>query len=661
MNVSERFSLRDISVFLSLVLVGVLFFSYIGSAKRAEGVVPETLNQAPQLAAQVEEGELPPLEERIPAPEDLYVVEPSEEVGTYGGVVHTVTTRPTAWGEDTMMTDPANLFKSKSDGSGLRMELAKGLETSENARVHTIHLRPGVRWSDGVPFTADDILFWYEHVLKNEDLTPVIGPAWKAGGEVVEVVKVDDYTVQFKFAAPKPFFPNRLVHVPPYRPAHYAKQFHIDFVSEEKMEEMLKAEDFDHWYELFTDRVGLWDAYLLGTIPVTNPDAPTLCPYKLIRQTSSRRVYERNPYYWKVDTAGNQLPYIDGIETTVVTDREVLNGKIMSGEVDFAGFETDIRNYPMFKRYETKGGYETILWHSGMASEVIYMVNQTIEEEKLREVFQDVRFRKALSYAINRDEISSSIYFGRAEPRQYTVLEASKYYEPEFAESYTAYDQEKARSLLEEIGLVDRNGDGWRDFPDGKKFTFTLEFYPSETPKTPNVELVAQHWKEVGLDVNSKAVSSELQGQRAPANLMDATIWHGDKASDILFPIGNNLVIPKAPGWDASQWVEWGRWFNTGGEEGAEPPQKVKDVRNWYEQMITEPDEQKRIELGKKILQSQAENLWVIGTVGKAPYPLVADSDLMNVPSDGLWCWDTLWSMSHDPCQFFFEGGVNEE
>ncbi|MFW5998992.1 MAG: ABC transporter substrate-binding protein, partial [Halanaerobiaceae bacterium] len=347
------------------------------------------------------------------------------------------------------------------------------------------------------------------------------------------------------------------------------------------------------------------------------------------------------------------------IDTQIVSDREVLNGKIMSGDVDYAGFETDIRNYPMFKNYEDEGGYNTLTWTSGMSSDVIYMVNQTIEDENLREVFQDVKFRKALSLAIDRDEINESIYFGRGEATQYTVLESTSYYESEYTEAYTDFDPDKAAELLDEIGLTDQNGDGWRELPNGDKFTFTIEFYPSETPKTPNVELVLEHWKDVGIDVNSRPISGELQNQRAPANMMDATLWHGDKASDILFPVANNLIIPKAPGWDASQWVEWGRWVNTNGEEGEEPSSEVKQLGEWYDEMLVEPDEDKRIELGKKILESQAENLWVIGTVGKAPYVVIASDNLNNVPDDGLWCWDTLWSMSRNPSSFYFEGGKN--
>ncbi|MFW6410380.1 MAG: ABC transporter substrate-binding protein, partial [Halanaerobiales bacterium] len=469
-------------------------------------------NQAPEFEEQVQEGNLPEIEDRLPEnPKTIEV----DSTGDYGGTLNSISTRAISWGEDNMLMDPANLVVAEADGGGVETELAEKIESNEDKSVWTFHLREGVKWSDGEPFTAEDILFWYERVILNEDLTPVVGPAWKAEGEVVEVSVIDDYTVEFSYAGPKPYLPYRLVHETIYYPKHYAKNFHPDYVEEEKLEEMMDEEDFDNWWELFNDKAGIWSASLLGTIPVTNPDLPTLAPYVLVDQSSDRRIYERNPYYWKVDDAGNQLPYIERIDTNIVNDREVVNGKIMSGEVDFAGFETDIRNYPMFRNYEDEGGYRTLTWTSGMGSDVIYMVNQTSEDENLREIFQEKEFRQALSLAIDRDEINESIYFGRGEPRQYTVIEGSRYFEEEFAKSNIEFDPERAEELLDEIGLKDQNGDGVRELPNGEEFTFTVEFYPSETPKAPNVELVIEHWKDIGIDVNSKQVSGELQEQRA--------------------------------------------------------------------------------------------------------------------------------------------------
>jgi len=491
----------------------------------------------------------------------------------------------------------------------------------------------------------------------HKDLIPAVPARWKTKGEVMEVTKLGNYAVKFVFQAPKPYFPERLTHVGAWNlffPKHYLKQFHPAYVGEETVAEKAKEEGFDHWYQLFWDK----NSHVWG-LPL-NKDRPTICPYVLEKKTSDRRVYTRNPYYWKVDTAGNQLPYLDGIVAEIVTDVEVVQGMIMSGEIDFAGIQAGIRNYPMYKKYENEGGYRTILWESGMGSDVIYMPNQTNEDPVLREIFQDVRFRKALSLAIDREEISDSIYFGKAEPRQYTVLESSKHYKPEFAKAYTEYDPQRAKKLLDDMGLVDENGDGWRERPDGKNLNFTIEYYTIETPKQPNVELVSQYWREIGMKVESRAISGELQEQRATANLMDMTLWHGDRGTDIYFPVDPHWIIPLYPSWARTIGPEWARWFQTEGKSGIEPPAKVKELYGWWEEVLSEPDKERRMELCEKILRSQAENLWCIGTVGASPYPVVVDSDIRNFPEKGLWVWDTLWTMSQDPSQLFFEGGEDQ-
>ena len=648
---------KTLAVLSALILV----FSLVAFAKEYEGPVPKEFGQAPELAKLVEEGKLPPVEERLPKPEDLYVVEPNEKIGKYGGTLRTTTLSPEGYGDDTLFSAFVNPVKPTPFGGQVTPHVAKKLESSEDKTTWTMYLRRGMRWSDGDDFNADDVMFWYEDMLLNKELTPVIGAHWKAGGQVVEVEKLDPYTVRFKFAKPKPYFAPFLTHTGAWNlfmPKHYLEQFHPNYVSKEELVKEAKEAGFDHWYQYFNHKNNnVWGLPL-------NTERPTLSGYVLVKRTSDRRIYERNPYFWKVDPEGNQLPYIDKIETTIVTNMEVAQGMIVSGEIDFASMQADVRNYPMYKKYETKGGYKTILWTSGQGNEALYELNLTHEDPVLREIFQDFRFRKALSLAINREEINNAVYFGKAEPRQYTVLPSSDYYEPQFATAYTEYDPEQARSLLDEMGLTDTDGDGWRERSDGKKLTFTLEYFEHATPKQPNVELVTQHWQEVGVDAQAKAISGELQGQRAPANMMDATVWNGDKATDMLFPINPCFFVPDQPRWTTSICPLWALWFQTEGKEGEEPPDnevgnKMKDLHRWWEQMLEEPDKEKRIELGKNVLRSQAENLWTIGTVGQAPYPQIVAEDLGNYPKEGLWAWDTLWSMTRDPSQFFFEHPEN--
>ena len=642
--------LKKISVVLIFMVSLTLVLAGSALPKEHEGAPPEDFDQAPMLKELVQEGELPPLEERLPKPEDVYVVEPFEQVGRYGGTAHTLTLGINSFGGDDMMMSWPNFIKPNFDASDMVPNLAKSVEASEDKKVWTVHLREGVKWSDGHPFTAEDIMFWYEDVFLNEELTTAVGPAWRAGGGKVKVEQVDEYAVKFIYPAPKPYFEAQVTtRFNVDLPKHYMKQFHPKYTAEEELNKKVDQSGFDHWYQLWEDRA---DRYV-------NLNLPTLASYVLVKKTSSRRIWERNPYYWKVDTAGNQLPYIDRIETDLASNKEILNGKIISGEVDFAPYQTDIRNYPMFKKNEERGGYRTMLWEKGRGNEVIYFLALTHKDPVLREVFQDVRFRKALSLAIDREEINDSIYFGRATPKQYTVIDSHPMYEPEFAEAYIAFDPERSKELLDEMGIVDKDGDGWRERPDGETLSFTIQYVTGESAKQPNVALVSDYWKDIGIDVDTKQLSGSLYWERGPANLFDVTVWHGSSES-ILFPCGNNMMIPIGTYAPNINFMEWARWYLTDGRSGEKPTGKVMQLLNWYKAAVTEPDEEKRIELGKKILRSQAENLWAIGTIGEAPHVLIVDEDLGNVPEDGLWGWEVQWSKKIDPEQFFFAEGADE-
>ncbi|NLK07862.1 MAG: ABC transporter substrate-binding protein [Firmicutes bacterium] len=636
---------------LSVRKAAVVFFMGLLLILSATGLAA-SYNEAPMLEEMVKVGELPPVDERLP--DEPLVVEPTDSVGKYGGTAHVAGTRPTAWGDDHMMMSLyATLVQPTPAVDDIVPHLARDFHISDDKTTFTFYLRKGVKWSDGHPFTTEDIRFWYEDVLHNEDLTPIIGEAWRAEsatGQVVALNVIDDYTFQLIFASPKPFFVNRMIHnfAGSIIPKHYLKQFHVHYVPEEELKAMAVAEGFDEWYELYGNR-----ATRVGTAPI-NPDLPTVGPYILESITSDRRTWVRNPYFWKVDTAGNQLPYIDRINCQIVSDREVLNGMIISGGLDFAAFESDIRDYPVFRRYEDEGNYRVILWKSAL-NEVTYQFNMTHTDPVLREIFGDKRFRQALSLAIDRDEINELIYHGQGKPSQLTVMPTSRFFKPEYATAYADHDPERANKLLDEMGLDRRDSDGYRLRSDGERLIFTLEYLDSETPKQPNVELVTQHWQEIGIDMRSKLVSSELQSERATANLMDATVWHGDSTTDILFPMRPSRLVPIQPSWEEVLWTEWARWFRTAGEQGEEPPAFAKELRGWWEEALQSVDSDKVDALYDNILKTQAENIFIIGTIAEAPYPLVVRKNLRNVPEDGYWAWDNLWITTTNPEQMFFD------
>ncbi len=614
--------------------------------------IPETFQESPTFAEMVAAGELPPVEERLP--KDVYVVEPAEEIGRYGGVVRTTSTVPTAAGGDTLLSIFPSPIKPNADLSDIVPHVAKDLVPSEDTATWTLHFREGLRWSDGEPLTSADTMFWYEHMLLNEDLTPTIGSPWRNAetGEIVEVVAIDDYTVEFRFPTAMPFFQNEVIHgqgTNLFQPKHFLSQFHPDFADADELQAMVEDAGYEEWYEYF----GYKNDAIWGN-PIRE-DRPALTPWVIDTLTSDRRTWKPNPYFWQVDTEGNQLPYLDGINTEIVADSEVVQGMIMSGAIDFEGRNTELANYPLYRGAEEEGSYRTILWDTTFGNAVFFMVNMTHSDPVMRDIFQDVRFRQALSLALDREEINDVVYFGQGTPRQFTLLESSIYYEPEFATAYADYDPEQASELLDAMGLDEKDGEGYRLRPDGQRLTVIMEYPDVVIPRTPVVELAVQYWQEVGLDVRSRVISGELQGQRTAANLMDASNWIGGRESDGLYPIqANYYLVPSNTGWERTHWPLWETWINTDGREGEKPPEDIKQLNRWWTQALREPDPDKRLELGKNILRAQAENLWMIGTVGMIPHPIIAKDNLRNVPETGFWGWDSTYTMNRNPAQVFF-------
>ncbi|MBA7538134.1 Periplasmic alpha-galactoside-binding protein [subsurface metagenome] len=602
-------------------------------------------NEAPMLKVKVAAGELPPVEQRLP--DEPQIVKPIEEIGQYGGTAHVFDTMANAPGDGAYLAGFEPLFRIAPDCKTIISNIVREWELSKDMKTLTLYLRKGIKWSDGVNLTADDMMFWYEDIFLNDELTPVKNQNFCPGNEPMKVEKVNDYTVRLCFAAPCPTIEVTLCGyqgIGLVQPKHYLGQFHLKYNPE--ADNLAKEKGLNAWYEYFNERRGTWQ----GVPQVL--ELPIIGAFKLVEKRVGYLLYERNPYYWKVDTEGNQLPYIDRIITGKVENVELYNGKIISGESDFGMRRTFFEDFPLFKDSARKANYQVYLWKYTNQSFPVYQPNQTHKDPILRKIFRDVRFRRGLSLAINREEINEDIHFGKAVPGQMTVLPSSKYYKPEFETAYAQYDPEEANRLLDEMGLSWDKNHEYRLRSDGKKLGWTLEYLDEAVTSTN--ELVKEYWKEIGCDVTMKLITGELQGVRAPSNDMDMTLWGNDKASDFLFPLTPQLFVPYSLGWETSWGVEWARWYTSEGKEGEEPPENVKKLYEWWEELkITVGEE--NIRLGRNILASQAENLWGIGTVGMFPRPVITKSNLRNVPEIYLYGWDLLYTMPCPPEQFFFE------
>ena len=421
-----------------------------------------------------------------------------------------------------------------------------------------------------------------------------------------------------------------------------------------------KKAGFPSWFEFF--RSVNYPARRTGSLsPQTPPDFPTIGPWQVLEvPATGNTILQRNPYYWKVDPEGNQLPYIDRIHSTYVGNPEARNLQFVTGKVDFAALYCRLENAPLFLSNRRKGGYKVYFWRENHGTRVAYYFNQTHRDPVLRRIFQDKRFRIALSLALDRQEINEIIYFGKCTPSQDTVNRICTFFEPEFATSYAQYDPEQANQLLDEMGLERKGVGGWRYRPDGRQLTITLDVFGVE-PYMKTAQLVKEYWQDVGVLLNWRVADGNLVGLRLRGNLADLMGFPNDVATDV--------TVLGAPLCGIVRWAPlWHRWFKTQGEQGEEPPQYIKDLYELWEKLRRTPDPQERIRLGKKLLRSQAENLWGIGTVGDVISPSIVSHRLHNVPQfvkdkDGnllegekaLWGIPWLATFLHHPEQFYIQ------
>jgi peptide/nickel transport system substrate-binding protein len=611
--------------------------------------VPEPTSkfgESPMLAEMVAAGDLPPVDERLP--QEPLIVDVVEEIGQYGGTLTVGDLTANLFGGDASMAmSRPNLLRISHDITSATPNVLKDWELADDFLSVTCYLREGMKWSDGEPLTTEDIRFFYEDHLLNTEITPRL-PVWfRPNNEPMGLDIIDDYTYRLTFAQPHPrFVLICMAHREgwgdhgTFVPSHYMKQFHIKY--NDQANKLATDAGFDFWYQLYGRENNRSQSI----------DRPRVDVYMPVRDTPQMTFLERNPYYFAVDPEGNQLPYIDKIQMDRVADLSILDAKVVGGSYDFAAFQLRILSYSTYAEGAAASDARMLLWQSGKGGEVVYNVNMNWPDEEMRTVFQDDRFRQALSLAVNRADINNVIYFGNASETQFTVIPTSRHYKPEYAAAYAEYDLDRANALLDEMGLTWNAAKTHRQWPVSKKdMVIAWELVETETPKGPITELITEYWQAVGVDIQWKSVTRTLLTQKILANEEPMSLWHGDETADTLF-----LRRPKffAPGdYDESTWAPlWASWWNSVGETGEEPPQMIKDLFDWHtEYNLTDSDEPAR-----KVLESQAEHCWTIGAIGNAPHPLFVRNNLRNVSeTGGFWTWDSLWTYPEFPEQWFIK------
>jgi len=593
----------------------------------ATAVPQPTYSEAPMLADLVAQGTLPPVDERLP--KNPYVCQVAESIGNYGGTMRRafkgVSDRwgPTKHNDRTLIWFDQNL--------NMVPRLIESWEVSDDATTFTLHLREGMKWSDGTDYTSDAFKWFYDHQAAQPDLNP---SPWEklttrdeAGNKVLcEAEFPDAYTVVYRFAHPKPLLPYQTTRDFNgfQTPGHYMKQFHIELCDDaDALQAEVTAAGFNAWNEYFTDR-NLW--YM-------NPDRPQVMPW-LSKNMLSEELFlmERNPYYFAVDPAGNQLPYLDKVTHRLFETTEVFNLWITNGEIDMQYRHTSIANYSLYKESEASGDYRVVL--GVMAEHLAMQLNLSCKNEKLAEVYNDRNVRIALSLAINRDEINELVYDGMLVPRQYSPLPMSPNYYEKLSNAYIEYDPDEANRLLDEAGYTERDAEGFRLFKDGSgPISFTVEStYEAGTPLEDAVQLMIGYWADVGIKATYKYFERALYTEHYSANEIEAASWGGDRT---VLPLAPEAIIFRGVQPDRPWCPGWGLWFTSNGTDanGVEPPAGhwMWDIWDIWDQITKEPDPVEQNKLFEGILDIWAEELPMIGVLGEQPGTIIVKNGFRNI------------------------------
>jgi peptide/nickel transport system substrate-binding protein len=599
--------------------------------------IPAKFSESPDFAALVAEGKLPPVAERIGR--DPLVIKPLHSTGRYGGELRRgfVTSVDIQNGER-FCAGPDTLLYWDFEFKNLVPNIAKGYEFSDGDKVLTLHLRRGMRWSDGAPFTADDIVFWREDINLDQDLSAGSTALMTSGGPV-QVRKIDDYTVQFTGPVPLPVLPAQMASLTDiggpseygstggggFAPKHYLSQFLPKYTSMAEANQKAKAAGFQTW-PLYVQQLMSW---------ALNPDLPVVSPWVLTSPiTKPPWTFDANPYSIWVDTKGNQLPYIPKITMQDAQNLQVLQTQAVSGAYDFQDRGLNLSSLQVLLNYQKRSDY-TIHRAPQDDLSVKLRLNLAYDQDKtIGDLLRNVSFRRALSLAIDRQQINDIYLFGTGVPTASMVADNDKYFPgPQWRTKWATHDTKQANQLLDGIGLTKRDGNGFRLRPDnGKPIRLDFSATISYTNFSALSETIGSQWKEIGIEISVQEPGTEIVDQILANQTMIMPLT--SYPADVFVSRGEVLPTNDVAG---VMGIPYAQWFDSGGKKGVRPPQSLllDKAMSLYRSGLEETDEAKRIELGKQIYMLHADQVWSIGIAGFAPlvYGLyLANDKLGNIP-----------------------------
>jgi peptide/nickel transport system substrate-binding protein len=580
---------------------------------------------------------LPPLSERLPA-EPLVVV-PYDSIGHYGGTFDALSNATEAGTSDFLSVRHVNLVRYSDDLQTIVPNVAKSWEWNDDYTQLTFHLRAGHKWSDGQPFTSADVKFWYDNLMMDTNVIEKAKDYVLVGGEPMTVDTPDETTVVFNLPAPKP---GLLAHFATsyaqgFQPMHFLGQFHPAINAD--ADALAQSMGFENGYDAIKAYYGNSDWTDTPSPMLNSPDklaalpghaVPTLESHFVVNETTEGRHFVANPYFHMVDTTGQQLPYINEMDEIYANDHEVRLLKLINGEVDYKAQSLGLPDAPILLENQGSGDYT--LQIAPRISMPTVSFNVTHEDEAKRAVFGDVNFRKAMSIAIDRNEINETAYFGQGVARQYIGFSpVPSFVDPKWATYAAEYDPDGAKALLDSVGVVDADGDGMRDLPGGAKLIINMQFAQQGLPGQV-VELIAQQWAEVGVQTTVKEVTPDEYRSAQSSNQLDVGLW--EKSQPLAIVLGNNeLWVPPFENYFAHRsGMLWAEWVDSNGASGVEPPDYVKgliaDINAFQSTPVGTAESDA---IGARMVEAMTSNLLFIGTVLSSG-PIYHANALKNFP-----------------------------
>ena len=585
--------------------------------------------ETPSLVVQVESGELPPVEARLPQQPQLAKLLPQQTVGSHGGQMRLLMGKQKDI-RQIVIYGYARLVGYTPELE-LKADILESYEVFEN-RIFTLHLRKGHKWSDGHPFTSDDFRYYWEDIANNAELSKG-GPnkLLIIDGELPKVEFPDAHTVKYSWSMPNPYFLPALAGPRPlyiYKPAHYLRQFHARYQEEDVLQQMIDKAGKRNWMGVHVNKDRPYKA--------TNPDLPTLQPwYNSTYPPSDRFIFKRNPYYHRVDENGRQLPYIDSIAINIASSK-LVPAKTGAYESDLQARYLRMDNYTFLKTSSKRNDFDVRLWQTAKGAHIALFPNLNTNDPAYRELMRDVRFRRALSLAIHRFEINQVVYFRLVQESNNTVLAESPLYKPEYQFDGIEFDLEHANQLLDELGLIQRDDRGVRLLPDGRPLEILIQTAGESTEQTDVLELIHDSWLDAGIKLYSIPSTREVFRNR---------IFSGDAIMSIWSGLANALPIPESSPSDLVptskyqyQWPQWGAYYETSGKSGKAPElPAARELVTLNDQWAQASTGEQRSAIWHRILDINREQMFTIGIVNHVPHPVVVSNQLHNVPAKGFY------------------------